>query len=168
MTLSHLFITVNLANIKPACIPTTALIPAFYSSHCSPIRLIAHLSICAFRHLPSTFIPTKSLVYPMVASTRAKNKNKHPAAPVMTEAAKRKAGIKAKQQPKKKTKDQTIRELRAQIAFLKNPEEESYSKEPLVSTATDIRHADQILIPFSLSKGAVHRRIWTSLPNPRS
>ena len=68
----------------------------------------------------------------MVTSTRAKNKLAHPAAPIMTEAAKRKAGIKHKQRPKRVTKDETIRQLQAQIAALKNPEGETFSKEPLV------------------------------------
>ena len=71
----------------------------------------------------------------MVASTRPKNKLTHPAAPVMTEAAKLKVGIKTRPRPKKVTKDQTIRELQAQIAALKNPEEETFSKEPLVRKA---------------------------------
>lgn len=68
----------------------------------------------------------------MVASTRPKNKLTHPAAPVMTEAAKQKAGIKAKRRPKKATKDEPIRELQARIDALENPGEEAYSKEPLV------------------------------------
>lgn len=68
----------------------------------------------------------------MVASTRAKNKLTHPATPVMTEAAKQKAGIKTKRRPKRATKDETIRELQARIAALENPEEETFSKEPLV------------------------------------
>lgn len=70
----------------------------------------------------------------MVASTCAKNKFAHPAAPVMTKAAKQKAGIKTKQCPKKKMKDEMIRELQAQLAALVNPDKESFSKEPLVCT----------------------------------
>ena len=69
-----------------------------------------------------------------MVSTRTKNKLVHPAAPIMTEAAKQKAGIKTKCHPKKTTKDETIHELQAQIATLKNPREESFSKEPLVCT----------------------------------
>ena len=52
----------------------------------------------------------------------------------MTEAARQKAGIKTKHHPKKTTKDETICKLQAQIATLKNPGEESFSKEPLVCT----------------------------------
>ena len=70
----------------------------------------------------------------MVSATCAKNKTSHPAAPVMTEAAQKKAGIKTKRRPKKVTKDQTIRELNARIAALENPDEESFSKDPLVHT----------------------------------
>ena len=70
----------------------------------------------------------------MVASTRLKNKHAHPAAPVMSEAAKRKAGVKTTQRPKKPTKDETIRELQARISALENPHEETFSKEPLVCT----------------------------------
>jgi len=68
----------------------------------------------------------------MVASTRNKNKLAHPAAPVMTAAAKQKAGIKTKPRPKRVTKDQMIRELNARIAALENPDEKQFSKDPLV------------------------------------
>lgn len=67
-----------------------------------------------------------------MVSTRTKNKLAHPAAPVMTEAAKRKAGIKTKRRPKGPTKDETIRELQAQIAALKSTGEETFSKDPVV------------------------------------
>ena len=70
----------------------------------------------------------------MVASTHQKNKLTHPAAPVMTTTVKRKAGIKVRAPPKRVTKDQTIRELQAQIAALQNPDGEPFSKEPLVSS----------------------------------
>jgi len=70
----------------------------------------------------------------MVASTRPKNKITHPAAPVMTEAAKQKAGIKTKRRSRKATKDETIWELQAHITMLENPGEEMFSKEPLVCT----------------------------------
>ena len=72
----------------------------------------------------------------MVASTRPKNKLAHPAAPVMTEAAKQKAGIKTKRRPKRVTKDATIQELQARINALENPGEETCSKEPLVRFRT--------------------------------
>lgn len=70
-----------------------------------------------------------------MAGTRAKNKNAHPAAPVMTEAAKIKAGIPStKSRAKKPTKDQQIRELEARLAALERPDEAAtVSKEPLVS-----------------------------------
>ena len=79
-------------------------------------------------------IPVHSFISTMV-STRPKNKNTHPAAPVMSKAAKRKAGIETKQRPKWVTKDDTIRELTAHIYALENPSEESFSKEPLVCIA---------------------------------
>lgn len=72
----------------------------------------------------------------MVASTRAQNKLAHPAAPVMTNAAKKKAGIKTQRRSKKLTKDDTIRELHARIAALEGPDEETFSKEPLVCIST--------------------------------
>ena len=69
----------------------------------------------------------------MVRQTRAKNKTTHPAAPVMSEAAKVKAGITpAKPRAKRMTKDATIRELEARIAQLENPDGPHPSKEPLV------------------------------------
>ena len=69
---------------------------------------------------------------PTMVSTRPKNKDAHPAAPVMTKAAKQKAGIKTKQRTKKVTKDETIRVLQARLAALENPDGESFSQEPLV------------------------------------
>lgn len=67
-----------------------------------------------------------------MVSTRQKNKKAHPAAPVMTEAAKEKAGIPTKRRAKRVTKDDTIRELQARIAALETPGGEPFSKEPLV------------------------------------
>ena len=94
----------------------------------------------------------------MVASTRAKNKLAHPAAPVMTETAKRKAGIKMKRRSKKMTKDDTIRELQAQLAALQNPNEASFSKEPLVCTPY-LSCMDRKLMPSSLLGGVVHHQM---------
>jgi len=72
-----------------------------------------------------------------MVDTRRKNRLAHPAAPVMTEAAKQKAGIKTKRRAKKGTKDaDTIRELQARIAALENADEETFSKEPLVRVWT--------------------------------
>ena len=68
-----------------------------------------------------------------MVNTRIKNKVAHPAAPVMTKAAKEKAGIQPKR-PKRLTKAETIRQLQARIAALENPNEESPSQEPLVCT----------------------------------
>lgn len=73
---------------------------------------------------------------PTMVSTRTKNKTARPAAPVMTERAKQKAGIKAKPRKKRVTKDQTIRELQARLAALQNPDEEAFSKDPLVCIAS--------------------------------
>ena len=127
---------VNPTDIKAGYVLTTALIPTFYSLRHSSTQLVtrlSRLSICASQHPPSPFVPPEFLLlYPMVASTRTKNKSAHPAAPIMTEAAKQKAGIKTKRHAKKVTKDETIRELQAQLAALRNPGEESFSKEPLV------------------------------------
>ena len=78
------------------------------------------------------------LFYSTMVSTRPKNKNAHPAAPVMTKAAKEKVGIKTKPTQRRVTKDQTIRELQARLAALENPSEGEFSKEPLVCTA-DLR-----------------------------
>ena len=70
----------------------------------------------------------------MVAETRHRNKSTHPAAPVMTEAAKVKAGIKpAKPHKKQTTKEAWIRELEEEVAWLKHPDNAHPSKEPLVS-----------------------------------
>ena len=69
-----------------------------------------------------------------MVSTRPKNKTAHPAAPVMTKAAKERAGIKTKPTQRRVTKDQTIRELQARIAALENPDEEEFSRDPLVCT----------------------------------
>lgn len=79
----------------------------------------------------------------MVPSTRASNKLARPAAPVMTDAAKQKAGIRVKRRAKKATKDETIRELQAKLAAMENPDGEPFSKEPLVRIShlrTQIRY----------------------------
>jgi len=70
-----------------------------------------------------------------MAGTRSNNKNKHPAAPLMTEAAKVKAGIPSgKRRTKKPTKDEQIRELQARLTAAENPHEAiAVSREPLVS-----------------------------------
>jgi len=70
-----------------------------------------------------------------MVGTHTKNKNVHPAVPVMTEAAKTKAGIpSARRCTKKPTKDEQIRELQARLASLEHPDETAtISKEPLVS-----------------------------------
>ena len=68
-----------------------------------------------------------------MVSTRTKNKLCHPAAPVMTNAAKEKAGIKTKRRQKRVTKDETIRQLQARIAALEDPDGDSFSQEPLVN-----------------------------------
>lgn len=72
-----------------------------------------------------------------MVGTRPKNKNAHPAAPVMTEAAKVKAGIPSSRRcTKKQTKDERIRELEARLDVWESPpadETTAVSKEPLVS-----------------------------------
>lgn len=77
-----------------------------------------------------------------MVATRSRNKATHPAAPVMTEAAKKKAGIKVKPRKKKTTKKATIKELQARLAALEDPDGEPFSKEPLVRA---------ILLPRALS-----------------
>ena len=77
----------------------------------------------------------------MVAKTRTRNKNVHPGALVMTEAAKVKAGIKpAKSRKKRTTKDAKIRELEEEITRLKHPDDSHPSKEPLVSIFPSISY----------------------------
>ena len=71
--------------------------------------------------------------YPTMVGTRMKNKTTHPAAIVMSKAVKEKASIPMKKCTKWVTKDNTIRELQAQIAKLENPAGPLFSKEPLVS-----------------------------------
>jgi hypothetical protein len=122
------------ATIKPFHPPEVALIyplpsnPSFtpYSSY-SSFRFFIYLCYLA---LPLAF---SFLTFdPTMVKTRAKNKNAHPATPVMTEAAKKKAGIKTKARKKRATKDETIRELTARLAAAENPDGEPFSKEPLV------------------------------------
>lgn len=99
-----------------------------------PLSLLS-ISFHSLIYLCSSALSTRFQLssYPtMVATTRPKNKLKHPAAPVMTPAEKEKAGIKTKRRPKKVTKDETIRELLARLAALENPIDEPFSKDPLV------------------------------------
>ena len=96
------------------------------SLHC----LFIYLRCLALPPLLIRFFPGN---YPvMVASTRAKNKLAHPGAPVMTNAAKKKAGIKVKSRPRRTTRVDTIRELRARLEAAENPHKEPFTKEPLV------------------------------------
>jgi hypothetical protein len=68
-----------------------------------------------------------------MVNTRSKNKDEHPAAPVMTERAKVKAGIQPPRPKKTQKKDDQIRELKARLAAFERPDEATIiSKEPLV------------------------------------
>ena len=122
------------ADIKPPC-PLT-FTPTNHSPYCSTITL--HLSVLPHHfliyrcHLALSPIHSSFSSFPTMVSTHGKNKLAHPAAPVMTTAAKRKAGIKTNPRPKRVTKDQTIAELRARLAAFENPGETAFSKEPLV------------------------------------
>lgn len=104
----------------PQCLPIPPYHSFIYLHHsaplCTPHTLALHF-----------FLP-----HPTMVSTRAKNQLAHPAAPVMSEAAKRKAGIKTKPRPKRKTKAQQIQELEARLAAMEDPDGEVLSKEPLV------------------------------------
>lgn len=96
------------------------------SIHFTPILPLIHLYL--------TRITSRSFPATMVSQTRSRNKNTHPAAPVMTKAAKVKAGIDPdKPQKKRLTKDARIHELEDEVARLKRPNDPHPSKEPLVS-----------------------------------
>ena len=121
--------------IKGLCTPTVTLIypPPFLIPLLTPrpldLPLIPLIYLCYLRALfltLSCFITHHTMV-----STRTKNQFQHPAAPVMTKAAKEKASI-IKKRPKKATKDDTIQELQARLAALEDPNGEPFSKEPLV------------------------------------
>ena len=69
-----------------------------------------------------------------MVGTRLKNKTVHPAAPVMSNAAKIRAGVPAKRQNKKVTKDKKICLLEARLTAFENPDDTvDISKDPLVS-----------------------------------
>lgn len=69
-----------------------------------------------------------------MVNTCPANKNAHPAAPVMSNKAKTKAGVPTKRQTKEPSKAEKIRILEARIAILENPEDTApISQEPLVS-----------------------------------
>ena len=89
----------------------------------------------------------------MVAETRRRNKSAHPAAPVMTEAAKVKAGITpAKPRKKRTTKEARIRELEEEVARLRHPDDAHPSKEPLVSALPFNTHDPTLITLPSLLK----------------
>jgi len=118
-----------------------AIAPCSYKlAHISPSLLthpLIHLLSRSFIHLSLyLFYPITPLPPPttMARGTRSSTKTARPAAPVMSNAAKVKAGITpAKPRSKRMTKDATIRELEARIAQLENPDDLHPSKEPLVS-----------------------------------
>lgn len=69
-----------------------------------------------------------------MVGTRQKNKDTHPGAPVMTKAAKIKAGIPTKRQTKQPSRAEQIRILQARLAVFENPDDAiPVSQEPLVS-----------------------------------
>jgi hypothetical protein len=87
-------------------------------------------------YLHSTSVASQPFSITMDRRTRPQNKTARPAAVVMTEKAKVKAGIKqAKTHSKRPTKDAKIRALEARIAELEHPDDPHPSKEPLVSTS---------------------------------
>ena len=127
-------IRVNSVNIKQPYVPMVALIYPppldLLFALCSP-NLPCHSFIT---HYP-TLTPTPSLLIfhsTMVISTCTKIKLACPAAPVMNKATKQKAGNKTKPPKKWVTKEATIKELQAHLTALDNPDEVSFSKEPLV------------------------------------
>lgn len=124
------------------------------------IQLLSFIYLC-FSALSARFL---SFTRPtMVTTTRPKNKLAHPAAPVMTSAAKQKAGIKTRARPKRKTKDETIRELEARIAALEDPDEEMPSKEPLVRTSLKFTcplDANIFLVPQGKQPTTRHGRLY--------
>ena len=90
-----------------------------------------------------------------MVGTRAKNKDSHPAAPVMTEAAKIKVGIPStKRRTKKPTKDEQIRQLEARLAAFEHPDETTpVSNEPLVSPPS-LSHSDPHLTLTQFTRGS--------------
>ena len=82
-----------------------------------------------------------------MVGTRAKNKTAHPAAPVMTNAAKIKAGIPTKRRTKKPSQKEQIRELEARLEAFEHPDETPpISKEPLVSPVPISRSAPSLTV----------------------
>ncbi|KAF9780981.1 hypothetical protein BJ322DRAFT_1112370 [Thelephora terrestris] len=84
----------------------------------------------------------------IMAGTRAKNKTARPAAPVMTNATKIKAGIPtAKRQTKKISKADQIRELKAHLATFEHPDDsDSVSKEPLFLRDSSPEDIDRLIV----------------------
>ncbi|KAF9783793.1 hypothetical protein BJ322DRAFT_1109639 [Thelephora terrestris] len=84
-----------------------------------------------------------------MVSTRIKNKDARPGAPVMTEAAKIKAGIpSAKRQSKKPSKAEQIRILEARIAAFENPDDDDtmpISQEPLFTRDSSPEDVDRLV-----------------------
>ena len=79
-----------------------------------------------------------------MVGTRPKNKTTHPAAPVMSESAKIKAGIPTTKRRKKLPMGDRIRELEARLAVYEHPDDTTpVSKEPLVSIVRNFYIANQ-------------------------
>ena len=104
------------------------LIQLLISSNLSYIILI--YLCCLPAPLPTLFFLVSYLT---MVNTHIKNKVTHLAAPVMTKAAKEKAGIQPKC-PKRLMKAKTIWQLQTCIAALENPNKESPSQKPLLCT----------------------------------
>ncbi|KAF9787362.1 hypothetical protein BJ322DRAFT_1017299 [Thelephora terrestris] len=82
-----------------------------------------------------------------MAGTRAKNKDTHPAAPVMTTAAKIRAGIPTTKRQKKATKDDKIRALEARLAAFEQPDDAvAISQDPLFTRDSSPEDVDHLVI----------------------
>jgi hypothetical protein len=165
---AHFSVRTDIKMCRSSTVTLTLPPTSYLSFHSSTLPRYFIYRCCP---APPTPTHSRSLSHPtMVAATRLKNKKAHPAAPVMTEAAKQKAGIKTNRRSKKLTKAETIRQLEARIAEFENPHEEALSKEPLVRAKRWSLCTRYVLTLPSFSREAVRHlmRKTPCLQNPRS
>lgn len=130
------------------------------NSSCPPTTISSHLWFTALLSYLLCYLAPHSTLFHSIShsimvTTRTKNKHSHPAAPVMTKAAKEKAGIKTQAHHPRVTKDEKIWALEARLAAFENPQEESFTNEPLVCSLVVAHYvcSRRTLTAFSFCQG---------------
>lgn len=103
-----------------------------------------------------------------MVKTRPKNRTAHPAAPVMTRAAKTKAGIPSTAKPRaKRPVNDKLREIEARLSVMENPDDATaISRDPLVSSITlSYVLAHLTVTQFTMDDGSAEEDVDIDMPD---